>query len=53
MVQSEIKLEVSESHDDDEYRGIARIGPEHMLELDIRPGDTGIITGDKSTPVVF
>ncbi len=52
MTKKEIKLNVVEAHQDDAYKGIARIDPQIMRELGIRRGEIISIKGNRETVAI-
>ncbi len=50
--KKEIQLKVVEAHQDDAYKGIARIDGEVMRELGIRRGDVIVIKGSRETVAI-
>lgn len=52
MIDYEKELIVAEAYDDDFGRGIARLSPDALSELDASPGDICLIVGDWKCPVV-
>jgi len=48
----EIKLKVSEALQDDAYKGIARVDPEVMRNLDLKRGDFILIKGTKTSVAI-
>lgn len=45
------ELTVAEAYEDDVGRGIARVGPDVLSELDVSPGDVCLVIGDHQCPV--
>ena len=52
MKNKEIKLSVVEAHQDDAYKGIARIDSELMRQLEVRRGDIILIKGSRETVAI-
>src|SRR3989344_1746093 len=52
MVDKFIKVKVMESLQEDAYKGIVRINPSTMKQLDVKPGDVVSIKGEKDTAAI-
>ncbi len=52
MAEKEIQLKVLEAHQDDAYKGVARIDGEIMRELGIKRGDVVKIKGNRETVAI-
>jgi len=52
MVETNIKLKVMESLQEDAYKGIARINTNTMRKLGLKPGDFVSIKGNRETSAI-
>jgi len=52
MAKEKVRLKVVEAHQDDAYKGIARIDSEIMRELGVKRGDIIIINGNRETVAI-
>ena len=51
MSDFQVELTIKEAYEDDYGRGIARIGPDALLDIKASPGDVCVVHGDWTAPV--